>query len=137
MVWMNKYQHGTGQISRCLHVNIHLVLGRQSRKHTQPILRHRGSGTRMDAGKTDVRIERLNYCCMKQIQTDSGRRGSTAQVHQKDFYPKPEEPTTCCGRGCEGCVWESYYQALDRWKSLFDGPELASTGSRVDKWTAQ
>lgn len=36
------------------------------------------------------------------------------------FYPKPQEPTTCCGKGCEGCVWISYFEALDRWKKLFE-----------------
>ncbi|APW43628.1 oxidoreductase-like domain-containing protein [Rhodoferax saidenbachensis] len=28
----------------------------------------------------------------------------------------PLEPTTCCGRGCNGCVWESYYDALVYWR---------------------
>jgi len=27
----------------------------------------------------------------------------------------PTEPTTCCGRGCSGCVWESYDNAVDYW----------------------
>ena len=27
----------------------------------------------------------------------------------------PPEPTSCCGRGCNGCVWEGYYDALALW----------------------
>ena len=27
----------------------------------------------------------------------------------------PPLPTSCCGRGCNGCVWESYFNALDDW----------------------
>jgi uncharacterized protein YndB with AHSA1/START domain len=28
------------------------------------------------------------------------------------FRAPPPEPTTCCGRGCNGCVWEGYEAAL-------------------------
>lgn len=28
---------------------------------------------------------------------------------------QPPQPTSCCGRGCNGCVWESYYSAVDYW----------------------
>ena len=30
--------------------------------------------------------------------------------------PPPPEPTSCCGRGCNGCVWEGYYNALAGWR---------------------
>ncbi|MEI7784869.1 MAG: oxidoreductase-like domain-containing protein [Betaproteobacteria bacterium] len=31
------------------------------------------------------------------------------------FRGPPAEPTTCCGRGCNGCVWEGYEAALQWW----------------------
>ncbi len=27
----------------------------------------------------------------------------------------PPEPTSCCGRGCNGCVWEGWYAAATYW----------------------
>lgn len=30
--------------------------------------------------------------------------------------PPPPEPTSCCGRGCNGCVWEGYYAASLYWR---------------------
>ena len=28
----------------------------------------------------------------------------------------PPEPTTCCGRGCNGCVWEGFLDAAEYWR---------------------
>lgn len=32
------------------------------------------------------------------------------------FRSPPSEPTTCCGRGCQGCVWEGYVDAVEYWR---------------------
>ncbi len=31
--------------------------------------------------------------------------------------PPPPEPTSCCERGCNGCVWEGYFEALQHWRA--------------------
>ena len=41
--------------------------------------------------------------------------GRAAQANVTLRAPPPE-PTTCCGRGCNGCVWEGYYQAMQHWR---------------------
>jgi hypothetical protein len=28
----------------------------------------------------------------------------------------PPDPVGCCGRGCVGCVWESYFAAVAYWR---------------------
>ena len=55
-----------------------------------------------------------------QAQRASVRRG-IAQFQERlqaaghEFREPPPEPTSCCGRGCNGCVWEGYDAALMFW----------------------
>lgn len=39
-----------------------------------------------------------------------------AQASGVTLRAPPPEPTTCCGRGCNGCVWEGWYAAVEYWR---------------------
>lgn len=38
------------------------------------------------------------------------------QARRVAMRAPPPEPTACCGRGCNGCLWEGYYAALAFWQ---------------------
>lgn len=40
-------------------------------------------------------------------------RAARAQISLREW---PPEPDSCCGRGCLGCVWEGYYEAVAYWR---------------------
>lgn len=55
-----------------------------------------------------------------QSQREAVRRGiaqfqARLQAAGIDLREPPPEPTSCCGRGCNGCVWEGYDAALAWW----------------------
>ena len=41
----------------------------------------------------------------------------TAQAHALGITLRlpPALPSTCCGRGCHGCVWEGFFSAAAYW----------------------
>ena len=64
-------------------------------------------------------------------QREAVRRGiaqfqARLQAAGHEFREPPPEPTSCCGRGCHGCVWESYEAALMWWYE--DGGALLAGG---------
>jgi len=39
-----------------------------------------------------------------------------AQARGLALRTPPPEPTSCCGRGCNGCVWEGFLDATEYWR---------------------
>ncbi|WP_119155383.1 oxidoreductase-like domain-containing protein [Caldimonas tepidiphila] len=33
-----------------------------------------------------------------------------------ELRPPPPDPVGCCGRGCNGCVWEGWFAAVAYWR---------------------
>eukprot|EP01102_Stenamoeba_stenopodia_P015613 TRINITY_DN5346_c0_g2_i1.p1 TRINITY_DN5346_c0_g2~~TRINITY_DN5346_c0_g2_i1.p1 ORF type:complete len:155 (+),score=51.08 TRINITY_DN5346_c0_g2_i1:80-544(+) len=51
------------------------------------------------------------------------------QKTSKEFVyePKPPDPTTCCGSGCENCVWLRYFDDLDAYELESSGEPSSAT----------
>lgn len=45
--------------------------------------------------------------------------------------PVPPAPTSCCGRGCNGCVWEGFLAAAGFWR---DDAVLALRAAEMAAW---
>lgn len=62
----------------------------------------------------------LNASCAPASREAWQQHFSTLQQRALDagvtLRPPPPEPTSCCGRGCNGCVWEGYYSAANYWR---------------------
>jgi hypothetical protein len=55
---------------------------------------------------TDLNATRAMF---ETLQARAADRGLTLRA-------PPPEPTSCCGRGCNGCVWEGFYAAALYWR---------------------
>lgn len=64
------------------------------------------------------------YACPTQRPAEDidGARGifsalqAQAREQELTLRAPPPEPTTCCGRGCNGCVWEGFFAATEYWR---------------------
>lgn len=60
----------------------------------------------MDFPLTDLNAARAMFAA---LQTRAASQGVSLRA-------PPPEPTSCCGRGCNGCVWEGYFAAALYWR---------------------
>ena len=55
------------------------------------------------------------HALMAHLQGLASRQSGITDLNAT-MRPPPPEPSTCCGHGCNGCVWEAFYQALHHWR---------------------
>jgi hypothetical protein len=60
----------------------------------------------MDFPLTDLNSAREMFAALQ----------ARAAAQGVELRSPPPEPTSCCGRGCNGCVWEGYYAAAVYWR---------------------
>lgn len=65
---------------------------------------------------TPVDWRTLNAADLPAAQAQIAHVSGLLRQAQITHRAPPPEPDTCCGRGCNGCVWEGFYAALGFWR---------------------
>lgn len=60
------------------------------------------------------------------LQADAARCGVALRS-------PPPEPTSCCGRGCNGCVWEGFYAAAQWWREDAETALAQAAGAAAEQ----
>lgn len=48
-------------------------------------------------------------------------------------FPQPPDPASCCGSGCQNCVWIQYAEAVHHFMEQHPSPTMADSSVKVAK----
>lgn len=60
----------------------------------------------------------MSWAPAERSEADALVAAVLARARQKgvELPAPPEVPTSCCGRGCSGCVWLFYFSEVSYWR---------------------
>jgi hypothetical protein len=79
--------------------------------------------------RRDMTAARMLICSLPQARDVFADVAARLRAAGQAFRPAPPEPDNCCGRGCNGCVWEGFYAAANYWQD--DALDLLEARGRL------